>query len=236
MEKINAKDSASYFEEVTTCLRQAGFTVLPEENGVLPIEWNGKPLCRITGSGSIRYRPEDTVALDMELACNRAADIASVTWEYMALMAKAPDLKADGLGENYKLLADFNGAVLAGHPTAYGVQFITWEWSYGQSGLWQGHYYNNDYKAVKQDFAVRAGLIQRNQLFSDEQLTEVYRCVHETLESGYPITTERQKLLENVAAQIESSVPQLDELVNQSNLKEMEVADREEHPSMIQQI
>lgn len=42
-------------------------------------------------------------------------------------MGKAPDLKADGLGEPYKLLADFNGAVLAGHPSEYGVQFVNWE-------------------------------------------------------------------------------------------------------------
>lgn len=225
-----------YFSELTICLRQAGFTVLPEENGVLPIEWNGKPLCRITDGGNIRYRREDMVNLNTELARNRATGIASVTLEYMTLMVGAPSLKVDGLGENYKLLADFNGAVLAGHPTEYGVQFVTWEWSYGRTSLWQGHYYNNDYKAAKQDFAVRAGLIQRNQLFSDEQLAEIYRCIHETLENGYPITTERQKLLEHVAAQIESGVPQLDELVNQSSLKEMEAADKADYQGMTQQI
>nr|WP_326184153.1 hypothetical protein [uncultured Oscillibacter sp.] len=148
-----------YFSELAICFRQAGFTVLPEEDGILPIVWNGKPLCRITESGGIRYRQEDMVDRDTEQALDRAAGVASVTKEYMALMAEAPDLKADGLGENYKLLADFNGAVLAGHPTGYGVQFVTWEWSYGRTGLWQGHYYNNDYKAAKQDFAIRAGLI-----------------------------------------------------------------------------
>lgn len=225
-----------YFSELAIRLRQEGFTVLSEQDGALPVEWNGKPLCRITGSGSIRYRQEDMVDLDTELACNRATDIASVTMEYMTQMAKAPDLKADGLGENYKLLADFNGAVLAGHPTEYGVQFVTWEWSYGRIGLWQGHYYHNDYKAAKQDFAVRAGLIEKNQLFSDEQLVEIYRCIHETLDSDYSITVERQKLLEDVSAQIESGVPQLDELVNQSNQKEIEAADEAEHRGMIQQI
>lgn len=236
MKRINAKDSASYFEEVTTCLRQTGFTVLPEQDGALPVKWNGKPLCRITGSGSIRYRPEDMVDMDTELAYNRATDIASATLEYMTQMADAPSLKADSLGEKYKLLADFNGAVLAGHPTEYGVQFVTWEWSYGRTGLWQGHYYNNDYRTAKQDFAIRAGLIQRNQLFSDEQLSEVYRCIHETLENDYPITAERCKLLKDTAEQIEYAVPQLDELVHQSNQKEMEAADEAEHRGMIQQI
>ena len=65
-----------------------------------------------------------------------------------------------------------------------------------------------------------------------------YRCVHETLVSGYPITPERQKLLEDTAAQIEYGVPQLDELVNQSNRKEMEAADGADYDyqGMTQQI
>lgn len=65
--------------------------------------------------------------LDNELACGQVTDLASRTVEYMTLMGKALDLKADGLGEPYKLLADFNGAVLAGYPSEYGVQFVNWE-------------------------------------------------------------------------------------------------------------
>lgn len=225
-----------YFKELTTCLRQAGFSMPPQEDDLLSVEWNGKPLCRITGSGSIRYRQEDMVNPSAELACERATDIAAMTLEYTSLMDKAPNLKVDGLGENYKLLADFNGAVLAGHPTEYGVQFITWEWSYGRTGLWQGHYYNNDYKAAKQDFSVRAGLIRKNQLFSDEQLAEIYRCIHEILEGAYPIAFERQRLLVDTAEQIEYTVPQLNELVNQSHIKEMEVTDGATYQSMTQQI
>lgn len=228
--------SNDYFLELRIILQDAGYTVQAKEAELLPVEWNGKPLCRITGSGSIRYRQEDMVDLDTEMARNRAIDIASVTMEYMTLMAKAPDLKADGLGENYKLLADFNGAVLAGHPTEYGVQFVTWEWSHGRTGLWQGHYYGNRYEAAKQDFAIRAGLVQAKRLFTDEQLVEVYRCVYETLDSGYPITSERQRLLEDTAEQIESTVTQLDKLVNQSNQKELEVADKAAYQGMTQQI
>lgn len=225
-----------YFSELSIHLRKNGFAVLSEQDGTLPIKWNGRPLCRITSGGSIRYRQEDMLDLDSELACNRVTDIAATTAEYIKLTEKAPVLKADGLDKTYKLLADFNGAVLAGHPTEYGVQFVTWEWSYGGTSLWQGHYYGNNYEAAKQDFAVRSQLIQAKQLFTDEQLAEVYRCIHETLESDYPITSERQRLLVDTAEQIEYAVPQLDELVNQSNLKEMEVADGAGYQGMTQQI
>ena len=70
-----------YFSELTICLRQMGFTVLPGEDGVLPVEWNGKPLCQITGSGSIRYPPEDMVNQDTELACGQVTNLASRTAE-----------------------------------------------------------------------------------------------------------------------------------------------------------
>ena len=58
-------------------------------------------------------------------------------------------------------------------------------------------------------------------------MTEVYRSIHETLDSGYPITDERQKCLESVAEQIERSVPDLAARVEQSNQKELELASME---------
>ena len=151
----------------------------------------------------------------------------------MTLIEQAPDLKADGLGENYKLLAEFNGAVLAGHSSRYGVEFVTWEWSCGRTGLWQGHYHDpgsgpNGYLSAKQDFCVRSGLMDQHRLFTNEQLAEVYRCVSETLESAYLITPERQKLLEGVSEQIRWAVPDLPELVSQSNERELEAMSQEE--------
>ncbi len=51
--------------------------------------------------------------------------------------------------------------------------------------------------------------------------TEVYRSIHETLDSG-GITEEREKILKSAAEQIEYAVPDLDERVYQSNVKELE--------------
>ncbi len=61
-----------------------------------------------------------------------------------------------------------------------------------------------------------------DRLFSAEQLTEIYRAVQETLDSGYPITEERERLLKGAAAQIERAVPDLRERVGLSNQKELE--------------
>ena len=111
-----------------------------------------------------------------------ATEIAHTTAEYMRLMETSPPLQAKGLDGDYRLLADFNGTVLAGHPTSQGVQFVTWEWDYSHTGMWQGHYYGNNYAGAKQDFALRSGLIPRSLLFEQSELDELYRCCQRTRE------------------------------------------------------
>ena len=53
----------------------------------------------------------------------------------MRQMETAPFLKADGLEDGYKVLADFNGTVLAGVQSKHGVHFVTWDWVYGHTGV-----------------------------------------------------------------------------------------------------
>ena len=50
----------------------------------------------------------------------------------------------------------------------------------------------------------------------DEQLSEIYRCVREVLERGYPINQEQEKLLEKVEEQIRGSIPDMVGPLNQS--------------------
>jgi len=52
--------------------------------------------------------------------------------------------------------------------SSHGVQFATWQWTYDKDGLTLGHYYGNDYSTAKQDFAIRAGLIPAEKLFTSE--------------------------------------------------------------------
>jgi len=102
-------------------------------------------------------------------ALDTVTAIAKATAEYMRQMETAPQLTASGLTGDYRLLADFNDTVLAGHPTQYGVQFITWERVQNRAALYQGNYYGPDvgiggYTAAKRDFAARSGLVLRSAL------------------------------------------------------------------------
>ena len=227
---MNAEAKSRYFQELALNLQHEGFVVKPEtEEGLLPVELDGQRLCLALDTGAVRYWREDAADDHRSDALDRVTSIAKTTAEYMRQMEAAPQLTASGLTGDYRLLADFNGVVLAGHPTKYGVQFATWERVQERTGLNAGAYYGpgsgmDSYTAAKQGFATRSGLIPRSALFTPEQLTEVYRCIQETLENSYPITDERQKCLQSTAEQIEHSVPDLDERATISNQKELESA------------
>ena len=59
MDPQNTSRQLRYLEEVRISLHRAGFGTLPVEGEQLPVLWNGTPLCRITGKGSVFYRRED---------------------------------------------------------------------------------------------------------------------------------------------------------------------------------
>ena len=214
----------TYFLELRTVLQQEDYTVLPEQDCCLPVEWNDRPLCQITSGGSIRYRPDDIQDPDTDVALTRVTNIAAAVKEYMTLLEDAPDLKVDGLHDPYKLLAEYNDTVLAARCSEQcGVQFVTWRWGHEKVSLYHGHYFNHDYAAAKQEFCTRSGLMDPDRVFSNEQLAEVYRCVRETLENAYPISQERQRLLETVEEQIRDTIPDLAGRLDQPKERTMEM-------------
>ena len=216
MEHDNFKNGAGYFSEISIALRRAGYGIPATEDGLLTVSMDGLPLCQISDNGSVRYRDADIGSAEREDALHQVTQEVETVSEYMRLMEEAPLIKAQGVDEDYKQLADFNGVVLAGHPSRYGVQFVTWDWDYGRTGVSQGHYMSNNYEAAKKDFSVRSGLIQKRQLFSAEQHTEIYRCASNELDNNFNLTYEQEKSIDNIRMQIRSLVPDLDERLKSS--------------------
>ena len=134
----------------------------------------------------------------------------------------APFLKADGLEDGYKVLADFNDIVLAGIQSKYGVQFVTWDWSFDRKGVSHGHYYtglysSGNYEAAKRDFATRSGLIPEQQLFREKQLIEIYRCCTDTLQGSFELSYDQEKTIQDVRKQIEECLPDIMERIQQQD-------------------
>ena len=87
----------TYFGELSFALRRRELLPRPvEEDGLLPVEWNGRVLCRVT-------------------------EAAGTIMKYMKLLETAPPLKAESLADGYRVLAEFNGTVLAGKRPCWGL-------------------------------------------------------------------------------------------------------------------
>ena len=208
MDTQNTSRQLRYLEEVRIPLHRAGFGTLPLEGEQLPVLWNGAPLCRITGKGSVFYRREDADTPQAEDALYRVEDIAAKTLEYMAAMETAPQLKASGLDGDYRILADFGDAVLAGHPSERGVQFVTWEWDWDRKGVHHGHYFQNGYEEAKHDFVRRSGLLPREALFEPEQLAEMHRALAFVCEQDEGLSIGREKEIKTIMEQIKCLLPE----------------------------
>lgn len=213
---ISAEEKVCYLKETAIALAREGFRTDRTDTGKLRVLLDGAPLCEVTESGGITYRNEDINELERVAAKDKVYEIVRTTAEYMRQMEMAPFLKADGLEDGYKVLADFNGTVLAGSPSKYGVQFVTWDWDYDRTGVVHGHYFMENYDGAKQDFATRSGLIQKERLFTPEQMTEIYRCCADSVDGDFfELTGEQEKMIRSVQQQIEECVPDLDERIRQ---------------------
>ena len=196
-----------FLEETAIRLRQNGFTVEPIEDHHLPVCWEKGRLCRISGKGSVLYRQECVDVPGAQDALQAVIDTAKMTSEYTAILENAPRLKASGLHGDYHVLADFGSAVLAGHPSERGVQFVTWEWDFDREGVHHGHYFQDDYDAAKRDFTVRSGLVQKDALFEPEQLAEIYHALSFVREQDETLSFGRDQELAELMDQISGLLP-----------------------------
>ena len=211
-----------FLEETAIRLRQNGFTVERIEDQHLPVRREGHYLCRVSGRGSVLYRQENVDGIGAQDALQIVINTAAMIAEYMTAMERAPKLQATGLEGDYRILADFGDAVLAGHPTERGGQFVTWEWDFDREGVHHGHYFQDNYDAAKRDFTVRGNLVPKDALFEPEQLMEIYHALSfvreqdETLSFGWD--QELAELMEQVGGLLPPNVPRQRDAPEQSGM------------------
>ena len=189
------------------------------EDGMIHVKWNEKPLCSVDRDGIVRFRPADITGPEVDRQLRTVIQTAGHVKEYMRIFERAPTLKVVGLDDTYKVLADFGDAVLAGRSCKTGAKFVTWEWDFDRQGVHAGHYFMENYEAAKQDFAVRAGLVESQRLFSDEQIAVIKNACEFALEDDATLSYAEEKKLHSVQEQIEALLPQ---------------QERNQHPTMEQ--
>ena len=197
-----------FLQEVEQKLLRRDLDARLLDDGLIHIRWNEKPLCSVDRDGIVRFRPADITGPEVDRQLRTVIQAAGQVKEYMRIFERAPALKAVGLEDTYKVLADFGDAVLAGQLGKKGARFVTWEWDFDRQGVHAGHYFMENYEAAKQDFAVRAGLVERQRLFSDEQLAVIQNACAFALEDDATLSYAEEKQLQSVQEQIELLLPQ----------------------------
>ena len=127
--------------------------------------------------------------------------------DYCTAYEKAKPLIADGLSEKYRCLAEFGGTVLAAKHTEYGFEFVTWDRTYDGNSVWHGKYYS-DYDVAKENFAARSGLIDKDKLFSTEELERIRKCVDFTMRHNGDLNFDDCEYLKKLNEKISESLPE----------------------------
>ena len=211
-----------YFAELARRLRAAGITAGHPEKNRLTVLLNDQPVLSVSAGSDVFLLPAGSNQPEASELYHKVAQTADEVYAYVEAVQTAPLLHASGLSEKFHLLADFGGAVLAGREleNGWGYQFVTWIWDHDRTGVSHGHYYEEDFQGAKQDFAVRSGLISKAQLFSPEELTQLYRATDYLLDEGPEPEDGQLKALQTSRTKIEYTVPDLAERLEQSQGQE----------------
>ena len=211
-----------YFAELARRLRASGITAGHPEKNRLTVLLNNQPVLSVSAGSDVFLLPAGSNQPEAGELYHKVAQTADEVYAYVEAVQTAPLLHASGLSEKFHLLADFGGAVLAGREleNGWGYQFVTWIWDHDRTGVSHGHYYEEDFQGAKQDFAVRSGLISKAQLFSPEELTQLYRATDYLLDEGPEPEDGQLKALQTSRTKIEYTVPDLAERLEQSQGQE----------------
>ena len=141
MSEENAPQKERYLREVEQKLLHRELDARLLEEGLVHVRWHEKPLCSVDRDGIVRFRPADITGPEVDRQLRTVIQTAGHVKEYMRVFERAPALKAVGLDDTYKVLADFGDAVLAGQLGKKGARFVTWEWDFDRQGVHAGHYF-----------------------------------------------------------------------------------------------
>ena len=214
-----------YFPELSRRLREKGIEASLAKTQKLYVLLHGQPVLYVSPASDVFLLPAGSKNEEASELYHQVAVTADEVYGYVEAVQTAPLLHASDLHEDFHLLADFGGAVLAGQEreNGLGYQFVTWVWAYERQGVCHGHYYEGDFQSAKRDFAVRSGLISNAQLFSTEQLTELYRATDFLLEEGPELEEKQLKAIQEARTKIEYTVPDLQTSLEQIQEQGMEL-------------
>lgn len=79
--------------------------------------------------------------------------------------------------ENFRLVDEYGDTLMAvRNDGQHGLHFVTWDYDYERTGVNHGHY-TTSYEGAKEDFAIRAGLVDARRILQDEDIPLLYHAL-----------------------------------------------------------
>ena len=114
-----------YFSELSRRLREKGIEASLANTQKLDVLLHGQPVLYVSPASDVFLLPDGSQNEEASELYHQVAVTADEVYEYVEAMENAPPLRASGLHEDFRLLADFGDTVLAGQEreNGQGYQF-----------------------------------------------------------------------------------------------------------------
>lgn len=130
-----------FYAELSRRLREEGIESSHAGTQNLNVSLHGQPVLCVTPSSEIYILPAGSKNEEVNDLYHRVGATADEVYEYVEAVQSSPLLRASDLKEEFRLLADFGCAVLAGRERENdrGYQFVTWVWDFDRRGVILAH-------------------------------------------------------------------------------------------------
>ena len=161
-------------------------------------------ICRFEKNGAMRFWRDSPFVEERKELHSLLLDLK----ERNDLYLNAKPLDCEGV-RDFRLISEFGNHLLAAKQSKDNeIRFVTWQYDYDRTGVTLGHYYEANYQGALKDFTVRSGLLDENQLFSEDEMAVLYAsCVFRGRHDD-DLTFESEQELHTVIEKLESNLPQ----------------------------
>lgn len=179
-----------------------------DPNLCLTVFLGEKEVCRFEMSGAMRFFPDSPLIAERK----QLHDLLLTMKQAHDLYADARPMELDGIDkeDGFRLVSEFGDALLAARLDKYNeVRFTTWNYDNDRNGVHWGHYYETNYEGAKRDYAIRAGLIDESQFFSETELITLYDACAYRGRNDNEISYDDDKRLQAVMEKMAENIPGL---------------------------
>ena len=190
--------SQPFYRRLLEFLYSEGLTPIEHETPDEPLEiYRGRDyVCSFFPSGEITYEHESE---DL----NKVRSFKDKYWDHYVWCEYLDKMQFRDIS-GYTKFFEVNNAVLGAMILPRDkIQYACWTYNNDRSGVVSGHYCIDDFDEAKEEFAIRAGLIDKRKLFQRADMKAVYvACIH-LLVSRDSLSPDQKKRLSNIIERIE---------------------------------